>query len=170
VGDIFRGRYTPATLHYIETMMRPQKFGEDEDVLAAYLAAHYKVTGTASPFVLRVGRRSAELASVHLANRANCSAFITAWNPQSVARSQADNCASQKRLESELGELGVTLIAGVGMDPAGVWPDEPSVLAVGISRNEAERVGRRFGQRAIVWNGESAIPELIDLVMPSRRG
>ena len=141
-----------------------------EDLLATYLAAHYKVTGTAKPFVLRVGHRSAELASVHRANGANCSAFITAWNPQSVVRSEAENRASQKRLESELTAIGVRLVAGTGADPAGVWPGEPSVLAVGISRSEAERVGRKFGQRAIVWRDESAIPEPIDLASPSRSG
>jgi hypothetical protein len=139
-------------------------------LLAAYLAAHYKVTGTAKPFVLRVGHRSAELASVHVAQGVNCSAFITAWNPQSVTASEATNRASQQRLEAELGAIGVTLVAGIGEDPAGVWPGEPSVLAVGLSRSEAERVGRRFGQRAVVWSGESAIPELIDLAVPSQSG
>jgi hypothetical protein len=141
-----------------------------KDLLAAYLAAHYKVTGTAKPFVLRVGHRSAELASVHLANGANCSAFITACNPQSVVRSEAINQASQKRLESELAAIGATLVAGIGEDPAGRWPGESSVLVVGISRSEAERVGRKFDQRAIVWSGESAIPELIDLAVPSQSG
>jgi hypothetical protein len=143
---------------------------EDEDLLAAYLAAHYKVTGTAKPFVLRVGHRSAELAAMHLANGANCSAFITAWNPGSVARSEVTNRASQKRLESEVSGIGATLVAGIGEDPAGRWPGEPSVLVVGISRSEAERVGRKFGQRAIVWSGTSAIPELIDLAVPGRSG
>lgn len=134
-------------------------------LLAAYLAAHYKVSGTARPFVLRVGHRSAELAAVHLAHGVNCSAFITAWNPGSVARSEAINRASQTRLESELAAGGATLLPGIGEDPSGVWPGERSVLAIGISRSDAERVGRKFGQRAIVWSGESAIPELIDLVV-----
>jgi hypothetical protein len=140
------------------------------DLLAAYRAAHYKVSGTAKPFVLHVGHRSDELALVHLANGAICSAFITAWNPRSVVRSEADNLASQERLEAELAAIGATLMAGIGEDPAGVWPGEPSVLAVGISRSEAERAGRKFGQRAIVWSGESAIPELIDLAIPSQSG
>jgi hypothetical protein len=144
-------------------MMEPQKFAPDSGLLTAYVAAHYKVTGAATPFVLRVGHRSAALASVHLANRVNCSAFITAWNPRSVARSESINRASQQRLESELTAIGLTLLAGIGEDPAGVWPGEPSVLVLGILRGEAERVGQSFGQRAIVWSGESAIPELVVL-------
>jgi hypothetical protein len=143
--------------------MEPQKFAADGGLLAAYLAAHYNVTGTATPFVLRVGHRSAELASVHLANGVDCSAFITAWNPRGVARSESLNRASQQRLESELTATGLTLLAGIGEDPSGVWPGEPSVLVLGIPRREAERVGRRFGQLAIVWSGESAISELVVL-------
>jgi len=94
----------------------------------------------------------------------------TRWNPRSVRRSEGINRASQERLESELAAIGATLVAGIGEDPAGVWPGECSVLAVGISRSEAERVGRKFGQRAIVWSDESAIPELIDLVLPTQSG
>jgi hypothetical protein len=131
--------------------------------LAAYVAAHYRVTGTATPFVLRVGHRSAELAAVHQVSDVNCSAFITAWNPQGVARSDSLNRASQQRLETQLSAMGVTFLSGVGEDPSGVWPDEPSVLVLGMSRSEAERVGRTFDQLAIVWSAESAIPELVVL-------
>jgi hypothetical protein len=147
--------------------VEPEKFVSNNALLTAYLAAHYRVTGAAPPFVLQVGRRSAELASLHLANRVNCSAFITAWNPRGVAAPESLNRASQQRLESELAATGHTLLAGIGEDPAGVWPGEPSILVLGISRGEAERVGRRFGQLAIVWSGESATPEL---VVPSQGG
>jgi len=144
-------------------MMKPQKFGSDSGLLAAYWAAHYKVTGTATPFGLRVGQPSAELAALHRANGVNCSAFITAWNPRSVATSGNLNRASQQRLESQLTAMGLAFLAGIGEDPAGVWPGEPSALVLGISRSEAERVGRAFGQLAIVWSGEPAIPELVVL-------
>ena len=59
--------------------------------------------------------------------------------------------------------MGVTFLAGLGEDPSGVWPGEPSVLVLGMSRSEAERIGREFGQLAIVWSAESAIPELVAL-------
>jgi Protein of unknown function (DUF3293) len=144
-------------------MMKPQKFGSDSALLAAYLGAHYKVTGTATPFVLRVGHPSAELASLHRSSGVNCSAFITAWNPRSVATSENLNRASQQRLESQLTAMSLTFLAGIGEDPAGVWPGEPSALVLGISRSEAECVGRTFGQLAIVWSGEPAIPDLVVL-------
>jgi hypothetical protein len=144
-------------------MMKPQKFGADSSLLAAYQATHYKVTGTVTPFVLRVGHPSAELASLHRASGVNCSAFITAWNPRSVAMSENVNRASQQRLESQLAAMNLTFLAAIGEDPAGAWPGEPSALVLGVSRSDAERVGRTFGQLAIVWSGEPAIPELVVL-------
>jgi hypothetical protein len=143
--------------------MRNLQIDKDNSLFSAYMAAHYKVTGTPTPFVLRVGEKSTELASVHLANGVNCSAFITAWNPRSVSQSENINRAAQDRLETELAAMGLTLLAGFGEDPSGAWPGEPSVLVLGSSRSEAERVGRAFGQLAIVWSGESAIPELVVL-------
>ncbi len=138
----------------------------DHDLLAAYRAAHYRVTGTATPFVLRVGRHSPELATLQLAHQVNCSAFITAWNPGSVVQPELINRAAQQRLESELTAMGRVLFAGVGDDASGQWRGEPSVLVLGLSRAEAERIGRSFGQRAILWSGETAVPELVVLQMP----
>ena len=137
--------------------------GKENALLAAYRAAHYQVTGTPAPFVLRIGQRSPELAAVQLAHHVDCSAFVTAWNPDSVAQPEAVNRAAQQRLETQLSAMGLTLLAGFGGDPSGQWPGEPSVLALGLSRSEAERVGRVFGQRAIVWSGETAVPELVVL-------
>jgi hypothetical protein len=154
-------------LHSIVTVMGPKKFvtTSEPPLLSAYVAAHYKVTGTTIPFVLRIGQRCPELASVHLANGVSRSAFITAWNPRSVATSERINRASQKRLETQLTGMGLRLLAGIGEDPSGAWPGEPGVLVLGISRGEAERIGQTFGQLAIVWSGESAVPELV--VMPA---
>src|ERR1700686_13552 len=135
----------------------------DNSLLAAYVAAHYKVTGTPTPFVLRVGKRSPELAAAYLADNVNCSAFLTAWNPNSVPQLEIINRASQERLETQLTAMGLTLLSGVGEDPWGAWPGDPSVLVLGLPRREAERVGRAFGQLAIVWSGETAVPELVVL-------
>jgi hypothetical protein len=133
------------------------------DLLAAYAAAHYKVTGAPTPFVLRIGQRSAELASLHLASAVTSSAFLTAWNPHSVPQPENINRAAQERLQRALVAMGLTLLDGFGEDPSGAWAGEPSTLVLGISRSEAVRVGREFGQLAIVWIGESAVPELVVL-------
>ena len=60
------------------------------------------------------------------------------------------------------GGAGVLFI-GEGSDPEGEWPHEPSFLVVGISRAEAEALGRRFGQLAIVYARKGEPPELVEL-------
>jgi hypothetical protein len=135
----------------------------NKDLLAAYAATQFRVTGTQTPFVLRVGERSGELASMQFANSVNCSAFITAWNPWSVTQTESVNRTSQELLERELTAMGLTFLSGIGEDDPGVWPGEPSVLVLGLSREEAKRLGRAFGQLAIVWSGETAVPELVVL-------
>jgi hypothetical protein len=144
-------------------LMASDDLTRHNDLLAAYAAAHYKVSGAPTPFVLRIGHRSAELASVHLANGVRCSAFLTGWNPHSVPQPENINRVAQERLQRALVAMGFTLLDGFGEDPSGAWPGEPSVLVLGISRSEAERVGRAFSQLAIVWSGESAVPELVAL-------
>ncbi|MGO9593542.1 MAG: DUF3293 domain-containing protein [Steroidobacteraceae bacterium] len=156
-------RIIPAGPPQPELLMTLDELSRDNSLMAAYVAADFKVTGTPTPFVLRVGKPSPELAAAYLANNVNCSAFLTAWNPNSVPQPEIINRASQERLETELTAMGLTLLAGFGEDPSGAWPGEPSVLVLGLSRSEAERVGRAFGQLAIVWSGETAVPELVVL-------
>ena len=70
-----------------------------------------------------------------------CSAYLTAWNPGSEPTAQAMNQAAQARLEADLEAAGYPILRGMGVDPAGSWPGEPSVLVLGISRTEAHRLG-----------------------------
>ena len=47
----------------------------------------------------------------------------------------------------------------MGLDVA--WPPEPSLLVLGIPRKEALRLGRRFGQLAIVAGHKSSPARLL---------
>ena len=55
------------------------------------------------------------------------------------------------------------VLPGIGVAPPGHWPGEPSVLALGISRDTAARLGNEYRQNAIVWIGADRIPVLIFL-------
>jgi hypothetical protein len=57
---------------------------------------------------------------------------------------------------------------GEGRDPAGKWPAEPSVLAVGMSRHEAMVMGRSYEQNAIVFIEKGKAPELVVLLSDGR--
>jgi hypothetical protein len=75
-------------------------------------------------------------------------AFIAAWNPKSTELPREENDRRQTQLRSRLANYIVIPGEGVGRDvnraPA------PSLLVLGIRRKDAIRMGRDFGQLAIV--------------------
>src|SRR5262245_61790562 len=117
----------------------------DPATIAAYAATHYVVHGAVPDFVLRSGRRSAELKALYDRNGVACAAFVTAWNPGSHRRDDAINQAAQSQLEQALRETTFPIFAGIATDPNGAWPNEPSVLVLGIKREDAEQLGRQYG-------------------------
>lgn len=133
------------------------------ELLAAYRNAEYVVVATPET-VLRVGHKSAELDALLDAEGAAGAAFITAANPGSVVHTSRQNLMATAALVESQNALGYACYEGVGRDPTGAWPAEPSVLVVGISRAEAEALGRAFGQNAIVWFAKGAPGELVVLV------
>lgn len=135
-------------------------------LIAAYLATDY-VVAASPPFVLRVGRHSAELDRLMHLQGVDCAAFVTAWNPGSVRVPEDQNLATQERLERELRAAGYTLIPGEGRDPAGHWPGEPSVLVLGLSRSRAVDIGRVYRQHAVVW---VRCGTAVELVLVADRG
>ncbi len=78
-------------------------------------------------------------------------AMITAWNPRSERPAdEAQNREAHARLERALRAAGARVFSGEGRGDDGTWPAEPTWTAVGLSREEALRLGRDFGQHAIV--------------------
>ncbi len=126
----------------------------------AYRATHYAVAGE-PPFVLRVDERSAELADCHRRHGVRASAFLTAWNPGSRLGGQDANAAAQAELERRLDVLGFTWLAARGIDPAGHWPTEASVLVLGLERGAACALAREFGQSGLLVAADDAVPRLV---------
>jgi hypothetical protein len=132
-------------------------------LIAAYRATHFCVAGVSPPFILKVDEANADLAQCHRAHGVDCSAFITAWNPGSQPTAQAANEAAQQRLLALLNTRRYRLLPGLGVDPAGQWEGEESVLVLGIDRPSACEIGREFRQHGIVWAGADAVPRLVML-------
>lgn len=128
------------------------------------MAAHYRVHAD-PPFTLLVGRHSRALAELYTRYGIDCCAYLTACNPHSRLLSVAENAKRQAVLDHILRRRGIRVIEGAGCDPDGQWPDEASLLAPGLDRNTACRIGARFGQNAIVFCGPSATPELLWLAI-----
>lgn len=130
---------------------------------AAYRHTAFRVSGAAPAFVLRIDQFSAPLAALHQTRRVHSSAFISACNPRSEVQTDAVNAARQAQLKDRLRAHNLEWLDGIGEDPDGRWPGEPSVLVLGIDPVLACQLGEDFGQNAIVCCPESAVPELVIL-------
>ena len=132
----------------------------DPELIAAYRDTEYRVAAS-PPFILRVGVPSDPLLAEHARHGVVCSAYLTAFNPYSQQLDAESNARRQEELVAMLAGRGFTSLPGVGQHPTNGWPGEPSVLALGVPREEAAALGRQFGQNAVVWSGADGVPELI---------
>lgn len=129
------------------------------DLFAAYRAADYTVF-TDPCLVLKVGEPNPLLDQLLEAEGARSAAFVTAANPRGAASSASDNARAYDALRQHVSARGWPAYAGEGRDPQGAWTAEPSFLVLGISRDEAEALGRTFEQNAIVFVERGQAPRL----------
>lgn len=71
------------------------------------------------------------------------------------------NAERQRRPGDELAALGFAHFPGEGRGEDPSWPAEASFLVLGVGRQEASDLGRKYGQNAIVWVGSDGLPELV---------
>jgi hypothetical protein len=139
----------------------------DPALRAAYERAEYVVFGS-PPVQFRVGEPSEVIEALMAMHRATCGAFVSSANTRGVATPENERRLAAFLLRSQTDELTAAgkyrVFHGEGRDPEGKWNAEPSVLILGIPRAEAEALGRRLEQNAIVWIEQGRAPELLVLV------
>ncbi|HET7197079.1 MAG TPA: DUF3293 domain-containing protein, partial [Burkholderiales bacterium] len=126
------------------------------ELLEAYRATQYVVRDP--PLVIRIGEPNAALDA--LLGAAGTAAFLTAANPRSERRSEEENRRLTAALRQALDGRRLQYREGEGRDPRGAWQAEPSLLVLGIGREEALGLARRFAQNAFVWCRRGSAPEL----------
>lgn len=131
-----------------------------DPLVAAYKAAHYVVFGEPD-IVLKVGERNAHLDALLDAKRAGRAAFISAANPHGEPRNLVRNVIAFHALKILVRKSRYLCFEGEGRDPKGVWRPEGSVLVLDLPRGEAEALGNRFEQNAIVYVEKGGAPELV---------
>lgn len=114
----------------------------DAALLAKYLATTYQAELPEGPLRIRIGGPPPELAVSW--------AFITAENPGSHELEPEENRKRSAQLAGQLNASGWIWHRGRGIPDQPGWTAENSFLVLGISGEEAVRIGRRFGQKAIV--------------------
>lgn len=133
---------------------------------AAYQAAQYEFNADGRTYTLRVGEQNEAVPDFLKSHNATGAALITAYNPASLQLGQVHNTMANRALMSDLKDAKVQVFLGEGRDTAGLWPPEPSFLAVGIERSHAEALARKYGQYAMLWidaDGTVSLLELADL-------
>lgn len=126
----------------------------------AYRATHYRVLAPRA-FTLTIGETSDPLLALYRSSNVQEAAFLTAWNPFSVAASREQNCRAQTLLAERLSSISVAVLPALGIDPESAHPGEESLLALGLPRDRAIRLAQECHQNALVWIGPDAVPELI---------
>jgi hypothetical protein len=132
-----------------------------QDLVQAYLGTSYTAQTDAGAISLKIGVRSDEIRKLLAASEASGAAFITAENPYSARQTPAVNAERQRQLGDDLSAMGITYFPGEGQGEDANWLAEASFLALGIDREAACDLGRKYGQNAIVWVGSDGVPELV---------
>ena len=130
-------------------------------LMDAYHEADYVVFAEPE-FVLKIGEPSRRMDALLEQEGATTAAFLTAANPRSKPQSPAQNASALSALDQLVAASGYPWRAGEGREPDGSWV-EPSRLVIGIYRENAEALGRLFGQNAIVFIEKGGPPELLVL-------
>ena len=111
-------------------------------LMREYLDATYRATIDGRAVVLRIGTAPPDWL------RQQDLVFITAWDPRSTPRGDAENRAALAALRAAL-EPHARVHDGFGADAGCTW-HEPSLLAIGLPMGLADREAKRHDQNAIV--------------------
>jgi Protein of unknown function (DUF3293) len=130
------------------------------DLIAAYLRTQYSFEGDAGQVVVRIGELCPVAAHLIKEFKSPGAFYITAYNPGSEPKSNEQNETASKLLRDVLPTQPGYVLAAKGEDPRGEWDAEPGFMVFGLARKDAEVLGERFGQNAIVWIDPSGLPEL----------
>jgi hypothetical protein len=122
----------------------------DQALFEAYRRTIYYADTPIGRLALRIGECEAQLDRLLAEHGSRTWAFLTAFNPGSQPLSIAENQWRQALLDDELRAGGWTCFPGEGVGASGDWPPEASTLVLGIGEGAAKRLGKKFGQNAIV--------------------
>lgn len=113
------------------------------------------------PVEIRVGEPNPALDSLLHKHSVESWAFITAFNPNSKTHAPGRNLALNEKLMQRIHTAGYAMIEGHDHSDCNAWPDERSLLVLGIERAAARELGREFRQVGIVFGRVGEAPELV---------
>jgi len=141
---------------------------ENNDLWEMYRTTDFQVSTPTGELSIRVGELSPKLELLLSERGAELWAFVTAQNPASQLLESGANAMLHERLRTEIAQRSYLAFAGrgVGSDPE--WPPEESLLILGINREDAIEIGRKYGQNAVVCGHLGQPAELVDCRPPDK--
>ena len=129
------------------------------DLIEAYKNTKYKVFEPG--IIIEIGVLNQDVDGLLIEYKSVEWAFITAYNPYSRVLTNNENRTRHDELKVLTKHYKTFEGHGVGEDPA--WEPELSLFILGISKEEASLIGKKFEQNAIVYGKTNSEPELIIL-------
>jgi hypothetical protein len=134
-------------------------------LLDAYRTTRYLAGPAEAEAEARIGERSEAIDALLAARGASSGVFVTAWNPHSRARGEADNRAAHGALVLRLAAWRTLPHRGVSAD--GRWAEE-GLFALDLPEDEALDAARAFGQVAVVAVRRGEAARLLLTGVPAR--
>ncbi|MEC7987130.1 MAG: DUF3293 domain-containing protein [Myxococcota bacterium] len=123
----------------------------------AYVRTTYCVEGIG----VHIHRRHPSLDALVKKYGSHTWTVITASNPLGKEKTETENARMNEQLEKELLSKHLRFFRSVGMPHTEEWAPEQSFCILGLSREEAERMGEKYRQNAIVFGRIHAKAELV---------
>ena len=126
----------------------------------AFEKAIYREHSPQGDMDVRIGQLNRPLNQLLERENSRGAAILTACNPGAQICSRAFNDAVQESLLRDLQKQDLRWWPAVNLDPKGKWPDEPSLLVLDISLQQARWQARLFKQLAFVYIPLNGKPQL----------
>lgn len=126
-----------------------------------YKATTFRVETADGPIDLRIGENNPGIDDLLTKHKATEWAYITAWNPGSLPLPADENALAHKKLLQIIQDRGFVHHLGEGIPDQDGWAPERSVWIAGMGRQDAVKVGRQFGQKAIVVGSLGGLAKLV---------
>ena len=135
----------------------PKKATNESDLIKAYKGTDFRVFEPTC--TIRIDEENVILNELLLKHNCKEWAFITAWNPFSELETNEINEAKNIALKEDLKKYIIFEGEGLGQDPT--WKPEHSFLALGIEKEMAIELGRKYRQKGIVYGVINRLPVLL---------
>lgn len=122
--------------------------------------AYYKTRFIVADIILCADKTNAQLDELLIKNNCASYAFITAHNPLSQLLPENENKMRHEQLIAFIKKSEFKYLEGYG-EGTGGWPNETSLLILGIGREEAIACGIKFNQKAIIFGQLKGAASLI---------